>query len=122
MLVDRAMRVYFQFLLEGGYGHDRSKGLCRTREIVHRAVLSLKDAGNHSVVGLADSLTPCRRAAVVGARYQPKVGAELSAKLAEQITRGRIVRARARARNTDSWRSSYQFPPTKRSFPPKKGG
>ena len=30
MLVDRVMRVYSQFLLEGGYGHDRSKGLCRT--------------------------------------------------------------------------------------------
>jgi mannose-6-phosphate isomerase-like protein (cupin superfamily) len=31
VLVDRTMRVYSQILLEGGYGHDRSKGLCRTQ-------------------------------------------------------------------------------------------
>ena len=31
MLVDRTMRVISQILLEGGYGHDRRKGLYEDR-------------------------------------------------------------------------------------------
>src|SRR5262249_57501031 len=38
-----------------------------------------EDASCPTVAGLGDPLAPGRRAAVVGARCQPKVGAELSA-------------------------------------------
>src|SRR5207249_8234503 len=66
-----------------------------------------EDASCPAVAGLGDPLAPCRRAAVVGARCQPQVGAELSA--TGELSREDLARQDRCTGATHPLQSAQQF-------------